>query len=133
MVAIALEDRGLNPFHDQFAFLESGLLLIFGRHDVGIEVLHHLFPDIPVLQNGGFILVTVEGDAPLLLAVRVAAEAILAKHRFDLGLKSGVARSLAGFLRRLGTCGHLANLKTHEDQTKQNACAFAHDFRWTTI
>ena len=80
MVAIAFEDGGLNPFDDEFAFEGARLLLVLWRHDMGVEVLHDLFPDVLVFGDALFVFVGVKGYAALFLAVAVAAVAVLAQE-----------------------------------------------------
>ena len=127
MVAVALENLGLDPGGDQLAFLRRRLRFFFRRHLMGLEVLYHLRKSLAVAQHRRFVRVNPQIEVAFFL-FPVAAKAVFAEQRFDLGLKSGVAGGLAalGLPGSLGPCCHLGQLKTQGHRTKQDGRAFGH-------
>ena len=119
MVAVAFEDFGLNPGGDQLAFLGCRLRFFLRRHLVRLEVLDHLGEGFAVAQHRRLVSVNAQIEVALFLFA-VAAEAIFAKHRFDPGLKRGVASELSAlaFPGGVGARGRLGG-KSQYQQTDQ--------------
>ena len=86
MIAVALEDFGLNPGGDPVAFLGRRLRFFLRRHLMRLEVLDHLGEGLAVAQHRRFVSVNTQIEVALFLFA-MAAEAIFAEQRLDAGLK----------------------------------------------
>ncbi len=90
VVRVEMEKFVLDPAADGVALgLRRLQIGVIRRHLLGVDPLHHRFPDLGVVVHRPDVLIAVERHVALVLAVAVALVAVLLEERPDVGLEGG--------------------------------------------